>query len=429
MPLKIIIIEPKIARVGLVVAALLCIITAWFFVKWNFANMVASRLDIDRPESKLVVDGLIDLAPSDPQTHYTAAALYEKTFNSTDLTRSLSEYESAAALSPNNYLMWLNLGRIRNLNGDIDGADAAYSRAAFLAPNYAQVQWVYGNFMIRQDKTDEGFTLIAKAAAANPEYSQAAALTALQIFDADMSQVRHALGDNDMTNAALASALAGQKHFAEAVESWSRLAAVDRSGKFKKLGESLVAQIAEAKKFSLAARVVADLQTNDAQRPVIGQLSNGGFENGVKLRDASLFEWVIADGGEPQIGLSESQKRSGKYGLVLSFNSLETVAFRSVVQTVAVVPGAEYEFEVFYKSDVKTAAKLKWEIADAVTAGPITSTAPLTIAADWTSQKVTFKVPAGIDGVIIRFVREGCGGPTCPTNGKLSFDDISIRQL
>jgi len=111
------------------------------------------------------------------------------------------------------------------------------------------------------------------------------------------------------------------------------------------------------------------------------------------------------------------------------FNSFKAVAFRSISQTVAVVPGAEYEFEVFYRSDVKTSAILKWEIADAGTSATIASTDPMTPVPDWTSLKTTFKVPPDSDGVIIRFVREGCVGSTCPTNGKISFDDISIRRL
>ena len=429
MPLKIITIEPKLARLCLIVAALLCLVTAWFFVKWNFANMVASRLDIERPESKIVAGDLIGMAPSDPQTHYTAAVLFEKTFDAADLTRSLTEYETATALSPNNYLMWLNLGRVRNLNGDTDGADAAYSYAMVLAPNYAYVQWLYGNFMIRQGKTNEGFALIAKAAASNPEYSQSAVQTALQIFDQDVEQVRHALGDGDQTNSALAVALAGQKHFDQAIDAWSKLGVADRNAKFKKLGETLVGQLAEAKKYQLAARVAGDLLNADEEKPVVGQIENGGFENGVKLRNAGLFEWQIVEGGQPQIGLSEDQKRSGKYSLFLAFNSLETAAFRTVSETVAVVPEAEYEFEVYYKSDVKTAAKLKWEIAEAATATTIASTPPMTAVGDWISLKTTFKVPAGNDGVIIRFVREGCIGPACPTNGKVLFDDISIKRL
>ncbi len=412
----------------LIAAAILCVAATWFFIRWNFANAVASRLDPRLPESKLVIDWLLDVGPSDPQTHYAAASIYEKTFDPGDLTRSLSEYELATALSPYNYVMWLNLGKSRSLNGDAVGAEAAYARALKLAPNYAAVQWAYGNFFVRDGRADEGFAMVAKAAASNPEYSRTAIITALQIFDGDIVQVRDALGDTDTTNAALTTALVGQNRFDESYDAWSKLSPEKKLDEFKKLGESLAARMAEAKKFQIAARIAAYLQPNDADKPVVGQIANGGFENGVKLRGAGLFEWQIAEGAEPQIGLSESQKRTGKYGLSILFNSFESAGFRPISQTVAVVPGAEYEFEGFYRSDLKTTATLKWEIADAATTATIASTPPMALAGDWTTLKVKFTVPAGGDGVIIRLAREGCNGPACRITGKLSFDDFSISR-
>ena len=428
MPLKIVKTKPWLARLCLIAAAALCATAAWFFIKWNFTNFVASNIDPRRPESILVADWLTQIAPADPQTHFTAASLFEKTFDPGDLTRSLNEYEMAAALSPHNYLMWLNLGKARSLNGDTEGAQAAYARSLNLAPNYSNIQWVYGNMMLRQGKRDEGFALLAKAAVLNPDYSRTAVATALQIFDGDLDQVRRVLGDSDVTNAALATALARQKRYDEAFEAWSKLSTDGKADKFRELGETLTEEFAVAKRFQLAARVAADIQVNEADKPVLGQILNGGFENIVKRTNAGLFEWQIAEGDDPPIGLTEVQKRSGNSSLWIVFNSFKAIAFRSVSQTVAVVPGASYEFEVFYKSDVKTSATLKWEIADAATGQVLASTPPIIPAGDWTLLKAAFTVPPGSDGVLIRFIRGGCVGSSCPTNGKLSFDDISIRR-
>jgi tetratricopeptide (TPR) repeat protein len=324
--------------------------------------------------------------------------------------------------------MWVNVGKARSLNGDTAGAEIAFRRAIELAPNYAAVQWVYGNFLVRQGSTDEGFKLIAKAAASNPEYSAPAVTTAIQIFDGNLNAIRKAMGDSDITNAALANVMTSQKRFDEAWDAWSRLSDKN-SDKHKRLGETLVTLMAGAKEFQFAARIYADIQTGEGEKPAVGKIANGGFEDGVKLRNAGLFEWQIADGAEPQIGLSDGQKRSGKYALFMLFNSFETAGFRSVSQNVPVEPGAVYEFEVFYRSDIKTTALLKWEIGDGVTTGAIASTEPLTAAADWTPVRVRFTVPEVSDGVIVRFVRQGCSGPTCPVTGRISFDDLSIRRL
>lgn len=429
LPLRIIKFERRLARVILISAALICVAAAWFFIRWNFANAIASTLDPARGESRIIADWLTQLAPSDPQTHMAAGHLFERTFDAGDLERSLAAYETAVAMSPHHYVMWLNLGKARSVNGDIDGAIAAYEQAMELAPNYSSVQWVYGNALIRQGNTSAGFALVAKAAAKRPDYAAAAAVTALQIFDGNLDLARQALGDTNITNAALATTLAGQTRFDEAFEAWSRLPQEDKADSFRRAGEILRALMVTAKKYVFAAQINADLETDEGKRSVIGQISNGGFENGVKLNDAKLFEWQIADGPHPQIGLGEGQSHSGRHNLLMIFNTFDTAAFRAVSQTVAVAPGAEYEFELFYRSDLKTPATLKWDIADAGTGIALATTPAMAPAGAWTRLNVRFRVPADSDGVVVRLVRDGCAGPACPMNGRLSFDDLLLRRL
>lgn len=429
MSLKIIKLDPKFARIVLVAAAVMCVAAAWFFIKWNFANAVATRLNPQLAESRTIAESLTRLAPDDPQTHLSAAIILEKTLDGADLAKAVAEYETAAALSPNDYLIWLGLGKARSMSGDGDSAYSAYKRALELAPNYASVQWAYGNSLVRRDEPGEGFAMIAKAASSTPEYAQVAAVTALQFFGGDLKQTRKALGSGEAIDAALASVLASEKRFDEAVEAWSRANASGKSGDFAPIGEKLVGALAAAKKFNLAARVSADLATGNGEKPEIGRISNSGFENGVKLRNAGLFEWQIAEGAEPQVGLGETQPHGGKYSLLIAFNSFSAADFRSVSQTVPVAAGAVYEFEAFYRSDLKTAAEFKWEIVDAANGSVMASTAPMVQSGEWTSVKVRFTVSGESDGVTVRLAREGCAGPTCPVTGKLSFDDLSIRRL
>jgi len=407
----------------------MCLIFAWFIIKWNFANAVAETLDNQSPESKIVAEWLTRVAPNDPQTHFTFAGVLEKTFDPDDLKRALTEYETAVALAPDHYNLWLSLGKARNLNGDANGAEAAYAKALELAPNNGFVQWAYGNSLIRQGNPQMGFPLLARAAATNPDYSRQAVVTALQVFDGDVQQTRSALGDTAATNSALAVALANQGSYDASYDAWSALAPDDRTGKFKKLGEELSAKMIAEKKFRLAVRFAVDVLGEAAAKPAIGAVSNGGFEQEIKRSGAGPFEWQIADGGEPKIGLSDGQKRSGRYALFIAFDSFDSAAFRSISQIVAVVPGGEYEFEAYYRSDVRSEAKLKWEFVDNVSNTVIGSTPAIEPAGDWATLQAKFTTPANSDGVTIRLVREGCNGPSCPMRGKLSFDDISIKQL
>lgn len=414
------------ARIAMIAAVVLCLLAAWFSLKWNFANMIAERLEPDKPETRVVADWLATVSPSDPRTHAAAALAFERSFDMGDVTRAVAEYEAATALSPENFFNWLSVGRSRGLNGDAAGAVTAYGRALQLAPNYASVQWAYGNALVRRGQLDEGFPFMAKAAEANSDYSQPAAITALQILDGNADAARRSLGESDAVTAALAGALASQQRFEEAVALWAKLPVEKRSAEVAKIGDVIRDQLLKAKQFRLAARLAVDGLPAE-NKPVVGRITNAGFESEVKTRNSSLFEWQIGEGAHPQIGLAEGQAFAGRSNLFLLFNSFESSAFRTVSQTVAVEPNAEYELSFHYRSDLKPPVALKFEAVNACDLAVIASTAQMSPTADWTEVSVRFRAASDCDAVIIRLNRDGCAGPTCPMSGKLSLDEFSLK--
>ncbi len=424
MSLKLIKFNGRATPVVLAAAGVITVLLAWSFVRWNFADAVIGGLDLDRPEARMLAEWLAASASNDPRARLALARVLERTFDAQDAERALKEYEAATRLAPHHYGAWLTLGRARELNGDTDGAETAYRRALDLAPNYAATQWAYGNFLVRRGRTDEGLHLMAAAAATRPDHARAAVGTAMQIFDHDLAAVRRSLGDTDPVKSAMAEVLASRHQYDEAFDVWKTIAG--RGDQLRPLNERLVMDFLGGKRFRLAAAVVTETGTGVA--PQTGQIANGSFEEGVKLRDAGFFEWNIAEGADPQVGLSDSQPRTGRYCLWLAFNSFETAAFRSISQTVPVEPGATYQFEAFYRSDLKTDAAFKFEILEAASGGVLGGTAPMLPAAAWTRTTADFSVPPNIDGIIIRVAREGCAGVACPVTGRLLFDDLSLTR-
>ncbi|MBP6004826.1 MAG: hypothetical protein KA746_15455 [Pyrinomonadaceae bacterium] len=411
--------DSGLARAVLIAAGVLCLALAFVFAKWHFANASSSRV-----EQKELADLMIELGPSDPQTHFAAAVLREQTFEPADAARSLAAYESAASLAPNNYLVWVALARARSQNGDDAGAEAAFRRATELAPSYSDVQWAFGNWLIRAGRADEGFALLRTAAIGRPEYMPPAAVTAMSLFDGDPARVRQRLGDTSAVNAALAAYFLSNKKFDEAVESWGRVDAVDRRGVYKQAGDQLAAQLAAAFRYRLASSVMAGMTDDGAPTP--GILCNGGFESGIKLRDQRLFDWQIGSGTEPQIGLNETQKRTGGFSLFLIFNTMQAADMRQIAQTIAVESGAAYIFEGYYRSELK--GSLAWEIVNAADGKSLARTSTIGTAADWTQFRAEFTVPPTSDGVTVRLVRDGCTSSVCPISGRLWLDDLSITK-
>ena len=210
--------ETVSSRTVLIIAGFLCLTAIIFIAKWCFANALATKAP-----SKEVAELSVNVAPNDPQTYYALAILNEKTFLSDDLPKSLREFEQAVALSPNDFRLWLAYGKAREQSGDGAGAELALRKALEFAPNYAQVQWMLGNVLLRRGQIREAFFEIHRAAESDKNYRIPAVAAAWQIFNGSLADVKQNIGDSANLNSALMMFLAKQKRFAEAVEIWNAL--------------------------------------------------------------------------------------------------------------------------------------------------------------------------------------------------------------
>jgi len=420
MSVKRIKIESLPVRAALLAAAAVLVAGAFFSLRWGLADTAASKV-----EYKEVADLLVGWAPDDPQTHFVSAVLHERTFLPEDLPVSLSEYEQAAALAPRNYLLWLELGKARDRSGDRENAERILRRALELAPNYSQVRWALGNNLLRQGRSEEAFAEIRMATDSDEKYIGPAASMAWQVFDGNIETIRHTIGSSPRINSALAALLMGLKRFDESYVIWDSLPPEEKGTAQRQLSMDLYGQLVEAKKYRAAANIYSAL-VEEGEKAASGRVVNGGFEKAIKPQNAPIFEWQIADGLKPQIGADTGQKRSGERSLVLIFNSADGRDFRAVSQTVIVDPGKAYRFELFYRSELKAASTLKWEVVSAADGKVLASTEEAAENADWTRQQVKFTLPANSEAVVIRLARAGCGPGLCPINGRVWFDDVSL---
>jgi len=417
-------IETAFQRALVLAAAVACLIAGFFFVKWCFANAISTR----SPAKEVVVLS-IALAPNDPQTHYALAVLNERTFLAEDLTGSLAEFERAVALAPHDFRLWLSYGRARERYGDAAGAEIALRKALALAPNYAQVRWTLGNVLLRRGKIEEAFAEIRLAAENDDSYRTPAVTAAWQTTGGNIADVNKYIGDSPDLNSSLAVFLAKQQRFEEAVQLWNALPAEYKRTIRKSDGEELFAALTAAKKYRDALQIQSSLtDESGAEKFTPGKITNGGFEAEVKREKAGVFDWRIADGAQPQIGFDDVQKRGGNRSLVIIFNSSDGKDFRQISQTVAVASAGKYVLDMFYKSSLKTAATLRWEIVDAADGKVLAATNAISNNADWTNLKVEFVAPENTQAVALQLAREQCKSIICPISGKVWFDDFSISR-
>lgn len=419
MALKSIKLENLAARAILIAAGFFLFVCAFFFVRWYFADSIAAHT-----EMMAVADFAVALSPDDPQARFTVAALTGKIFAADNLDKSLAEYEKAVTLAPNDFRYWLAFGTARERTGDRAGAELALRKALMLAPNYSYVKWTLGNVLLRRGKIAEGFDEMRQAAESDTTFVNPMIVTAAQIAGENSAEMRQYVGNAPPTDAALAIFLARQKQFDEALQIWNQLPDEQRKTTFKEIGEQLYNEMLASKKFRDALRLRSQL---DGTPAAVGQIANGGFEQEVNVKKPGVFEWQIADGGKPQILFDDTQKHGGNRSLVIVFNSPDGKDFRPISQTVAVESGQNYNFEFFYKSELKSPATLVWEIADAADGRILATTGAAAANADWANMRVGFNA-GNAEAITVRLAREACKTTLCPITGKVWFDDFSLNH-
>lgn len=416
-------IDSAARRVALLVVALACVAAVYFAVKWFLANTIAAHTG-----ERDVAAYAASLAPQDPRPRYTLAALDERTFLAADFTKALSEYEQATSLSPHDFRLWFDLGGARARNGDTVGAEKALRKAIELAPHYSRIHWTLGNLLLREGSTEEAFVEIRKAVENDASYATPAVNTVWQFFSGDVALITQKIGDSNPIKAALSAYLAKQQRFDEALNLWNALPEGDRQILYHDSGSELVKSLFAAKRFRDALGVEMQINPRNGEQPQIGKIINAGFESNVAAAGAGDFEWKIADGLQPQIGFDEQQKHGGNRSLVIVFNSPSGQDFRAVQQMIAVESGRNYHFEAFARSDLKNPGTVRWEIADAADGKILAATSPVPPISDWMPIAAEFTTAPTTQAVIVRLARVGCGASLCPINGKVWFDDFSLRQ-
>jgi Flp pilus assembly protein TadD, contains TPR repeats len=394
-------------------------VLTFFTTKWVLGNSISSRADeVD------IASFAVQLAPSDPQTRYSRAVLLNRTLDPSDTLTALQELEAATALSPHNYLLWLELGKALERNGEGERAIGAFREAKNLAPNYSITQWSLGNALLRQGEVAIALPHIIAAAESNPSYAEPAASMIWQLAEGDLASVRTALLNAPMTSSRLIPILGREKKLDEALAMWDQLISARNPKDHSDIGRALYDQLIESHRYREALRVLSGTSNGELAEHKISSIFDGGFESRALNENRSVFEWRYA--ADPRMGLTDGNKRSGNYSFLIGFPA-GTTSIKNLAQTVAVEPGQAYQFEIYSRSDLKTNGTVKWEIINGADGKRLAVTDAIVPSSDWMLSRAIFKMPTDSDGVEFRLIKE-CTTATCTIEGNLWLDDASLKQ-
>lgn len=419
--LKIINLRNASSKIILFAVFLTLTIILFTFAKWCFANSI-----VIQSRQNNISEFAINLAPSDPQTHYCLATLSENTFLPEGLEKSLTECETATSLSPHDYRLWLALGKAFERNGRFAEADAAFIKTLKIAPNYSQVYWVYGNFLLRRGKTEEGFAKIRRAAETNIEYQKQVVSIARRFFSDNLDEIRKNLEVSPAIDSEIALFLIEKKRFDEALKIWNTFSAKDKKTRFKELGKLLFDQMISTKKFRDALEIQNQIAADGEVVLAAEQISNGSFEKDIKTRETTGFYWQLDDNPQPRAGFDEGQKSDGNRSLVFLFNSANSKDFPNLSQMIVIEPGKNYKLSFYYKAELKTLAAFRWQVSG-VSNRVLAETENLSNNTDWKKIDLSFKTPVNTEVIKINLASQfKCLQGRCPIYGKIWFDDFQL---
>lgn len=390
-----------------------------FGLNWGISNSAATRAD-----SRELAEALVGWSPSDPQTHYAAAVFAARDQNDEARKASLAGFETAVALAPRNYLIWTEYGRALERAGETDRATLAFDRASELAPNYSSVAWARGNFLVRQGRVDAGFIEIRRAIKGTPSYAAAAAQLAWVSSGLNAERAVQFAGNDPTLGAALALILARAGDLDQAIGLWRGVPADLRKTDLKDPGLQLARLFFENARYRDALDVEAGTRGKAFS---VGSFRDPGFEEPIATDNSGLFDWKLGGGTNPSINPFDTVKRSGKYSLFLRFAGAgDQQSLRQLSQSVAVEPGAKYQFVYRYRAELTTSPDIRWSVAAIRSKEALADGPPLRTNADWAEESLSFVVPGDTDGVTITLRRDACTGTPCRTDGNLWLDDLEL---
>src|SRR5207253_5944418 len=135
-------------RLLLVVPVALAVAGSWYATRWYVGNTMAAYVPAAEDNGIDVAREAVRLAPDDPLTHWTVASLEKSTLSPEELRLAVEHYREAASLSPNDYRLWMDLGRAQEAAGDSSGGEQSLRRAVELAPYYSYPRWYLGNLLL-----------------------------------------------------------------------------------------------------------------------------------------------------------------------------------------------------------------------------------------------------------------------------------------
>jgi O-antigen ligase/Tfp pilus assembly protein PilF len=409
------------------VIAVLCLLACLIAMRETARDGLSRWYSLSRAReySLQSAEQAIRLSPSDPIAH-----LYRSNMLSADGkdAEGLEELERSAALGPEDYGLWMQIGFARESAGDERGALEDFERAVYLAPFYAQPRWQFGTALFRAGRRDQAFVEIARAAESDPAFLPQVLNLLWLALDGDADAMERV-----MPPQSTAAQLAFIRFFMEHGKTHEAVALLGQVGSAADAERrTLTADLLAAKRFKEAYDAWASEGRRNAGRGNgVSVVTDGSFEENINTAEPG-FGWQVIKGGESlSVSLDTKEPHTGARSLLLNFSGDSPARSPVVSQLILVDANTRYRLSFAARTqELRTTGPPTVELIDA--GGGQALIKPMLLPRGdngWHEYTTEFVTGQATSTVLLTVQRQECPIQPCLIFGRVWLDDFSLRKL
>jgi len=416
-------------RLPALLPMLLLLVGSWFAVRWCIGNTIAEYMPPDG-QSVEAARSAINLAPHDPLAHWRLADVEQSTLPPDKIGEAIQEYQRAVQLSPNDYRLWLPLGRALEQSGDVQAAEQAMRQAVKLAPAYAYPHWYLGNLLLRQGRNDDAFAELRRTGEADPQLRPQVFNLVTEVFGDKLDDARRAVGTNPELQAEYAKYLVERQQYDRAMQVWNGLGAREKVAT-NETAEVMMQGLIDSKRFRYAMDVWNAIAPPGVTLGQVDRLDDGGFEHIQGSATTGPFGWRWKSNRQAAVALDNGNAHSGSRSLRIEFQSYSKLVL-NISQLIVVTPNTQYELNCAFKTlSLESAGTSVVQVIDGNDGNPLGSSPPAPVGNnDWQQVNISFRTGPKTEGILVMIGRAACGGdnPICPIYGSVWYDDFDLKR-
>jgi tetratricopeptide (TPR) repeat protein len=370
----------------------------------------------------------VALEPGNAEAWDALGRFRQLDFSNPDPSGALADYRRAVQVNPLSAHHWMNLAGAYEANGNIEQARDAFQAARSVYPLSAEVSWNYGNFLLRQDQSVQGYAEIQHAVRSDPKLlTLAISRTWRSSHDVNVLLDQVLPVDADAYLLAL-DYFASAKQMDPALVVWQRLVEVKKP-------------IVLAKSFPFLDELITEDRSSDARKVWADALALAGLNYDAPSRHSLIWD---GDFAQEFVGGGLGWRWHTPVGVDFAFDTVpQTYGVRSAqfffgggsnlelgepAQFVAVDPNRLYRFHAYMRTEsITTEMGMSFSIIDPNHAGAVNvRTENLTGSHPWTAADANVTTGPQTHFLLVRLLRPASRMFDNKLSGTAWIADVSL---